>query len=810
MSTEPTPVDDPLGLEGTMVGPYAVLSCTSVGGFAAVYRAEHESLHFTVALKVLMPEVVPEHARATLEECFLREAQILGQLRSEHVLRAHHHGKVPCPIDGLARSYIVVDWLEGQELSRAIEARLERGEPYSIEEVIEFLEPIALALDAVHAQGLVHRDVNSRNIFLVTAPDGGLPRAMLIDFGFAKQAEQSVSGLVIQESTDTLMAGSPDFASPEHFDRQRFGEPSPRTDLYTFALTMVHALTLKPPLSGDSPRELYEATLDTEKRPTPNRRGAKLRPEVDALFARALAVDPKDRPGGLLQWWKELKETVARGAGQPEPPAPVSVEPEPQSEAAPEAKPARRRKIGAIVLFSVLALAAVGVLAAAAFGVKWQTKPECGKGFADCNKLAEDGCETNLAADPLHCGACGVVCSSVSIDGECRAGQCAVRACRDKRRRDCNHDFADGCETDVTADPRHCGGCESRCSDEGTRKVACKAGACLLTCRPDRANCDGKAENGCETQIESDAKNCGACGVSCKGRGCKGGLCEPERVAALAEVGSVGASGGEQVVWSKKSGKLEVLSAGSEPQVLWTTHASLTALALSKDLVVWAQDKPAMIYALAREPKAQPKRLAGPMPKGSALEVSADRDFITFVSGAKKITTAPFDKALFDGKWRVAECSGTPRAYGGNAERQLCCSKGKPLTATVCGDGGCEQKPYGVLCPTGISVDGQHAYYIQGVRVIVRLNLESGKVERWLTRSHLVTDVIAQGEWLYWTEAGRDLWRASLTAKEPTPQRLAHGPKSVRFFIGDAGAYWLEPEKTDAGEAFGLMKSALP
>ncbi|MEZ4225442.1 MAG: protein kinase [Polyangiaceae bacterium] len=856
MSSDPTPADDPLRLAGTRVGPYAVLKFASVGGFAAVYRAEHESLHFPVALKVLMPEVVPEHARGTLEQYFLREAQILAQLRSEHILRAHHHGKVSCPVDGVERSYIVVDWLDGQELSRVIEGRLERNEPYSVQEVLKLLEPIALALDAVHAQGLAHRDVNSRNIFLADNPGGGMPRAILIDFGFAKQAEQSVSGLVIQESTDTLMAGSPDFAAPEHFDRLRFGEPTPKTDLYTFALTLVHALTLRPPLAGDSPRELFEATLDPEKRPTPNRRGAQLAPEVDALFARALAVEPKDRPPGLLDWWNDLKTAVLGASARtslrapppkaPEPaaravePSPSVQEPkattrqlttaEPSADAEVDAlvaeppkpkppdddldseaaAPVRRRRVLPILVVTVFTLGALGVVTAAAMGVSWRSEPKCEPGFANCNQLPEDGCEANLNDDALHCGACGTVCSSAAIDGVCQAGQCVVRKCLDRGRRDCNADFSDGCETDVNADPQHCGKCEARCSDEGARSVSCDAGSCVLKCSPNRSDCDEKATNGCEAQLQSDPANCGACGVSCQNRSCDGGLCEPERFAEVATEGLVAASGEDVAIWDKKAGQIQLRTASAEPEVLWRTRASLTALVLSKELVVWAQDKPAMVYGLARDPKARPKRLAGPLPSPSDLVLTADRRFVSFVADRGRIVTAPLDKTILEGGGREAQCAAKPQAYAGNAERQLCCAKGEPLASVVCADGGCDEKKYSVPCPSGLSVDAERVYFAQGTR-IVRVELESGKIERWLSRRKPVSDVALQNGWLYWNEAGQELWRAPLASEKPSAhaQRLARATAPASFFVGEGAAFWFQAEKTDAGSAVFLRKNPL-
>jgi serine/threonine protein kinase len=84
---------DPLELTGQKLGPYIVGDIATAGGVALIYRGEHETLHNQVAVKVLTPEVAMEAARPTLEALFMREAQILSQLRSEDILRAHDLGR---------------------------------------------------------------------------------------------------------------------------------------------------------------------------------------------------------------------------------------------------------------------------------------------------------------------------------------------------------------------------------------------------------------------------------------------------------------------------------------------------------------------------------------------------------------------------------------------------------------------------------------------------------------------------------------------------------------------------------------------
>src|SRR5262249_41690791 len=159
----------------------------------SIYRGEHESLQSAVAVKVLIPELVEETIRPTFEQLFLREAQILSQLRSEDILRALDHGRVVCPADGIERPYIVVDFLEGRPLSQDLDQRkaVIPARPYTLSEALEVLAPISRALSVCHASGIVHRDVNPRNVFLENAGPGAVPRAKLIDFGFAKEVHRT-------------------------------------------------------------------------------------------------------------------------------------------------------------------------------------------------------------------------------------------------------------------------------------------------------------------------------------------------------------------------------------------------------------------------------------------------------------------------------------------------------------------------------------------------------------------------------------------------------------------------------------------
>ncbi len=147
----------------------------------------------------------------------------------------------------------------------------------------------------------------------------------------------------------------------------------------------------------------------------------------------------------------------------------------------------------------------------------------CDPGFADCNMMAADGCETSLDT-ATDCGACGMACSPAHATGACDTGTCTIASCN-AGFGDCDMMAADGCEAplDTATD---CGACGMTCSPaHGTG--ACGTGTCALaTCDSGWDDCDGMVSNGCETDLTSTATDCGTCGNACAtGEVCSGGMC---------------------------------------------------------------------------------------------------------------------------------------------------------------------------------------------------------------------------------------------------------------------------------------------
>lgn len=140
----------------------------------------------------------------------------------------------------------------------------------------------------------------------------------------------------------------------------------------------------------------------------------------------------------------------------------------------------------------------------------------CKAGFADCNNDPSDGCEADLSNDPLNCKECGTACAPISnAQPYCLAGECGPGPCL-TGFGDCNDDPSDGCEVDLTADAVHCGACTTVCPTAPHATTTCVASICKVgSCDPGRADCDGSVWSGCETDLSLDVYHCNACGNAC-------------------------------------------------------------------------------------------------------------------------------------------------------------------------------------------------------------------------------------------------------------------------------------------------------
>jgi hypothetical protein len=145
--------------------------------------------------------------------------------------------------------------------------------------------------------------------------------------------------------------------------------------------------------------------------------------------------------------------------------------------------------------------------------VAGKCEPTCAANYGDCDGIPANGCESNSLSDANNCGGCGKVCILAHATPSCSAGKCAIAKCEDGWA-DCNENAADGCETNVTSDIKHCGTCSTACSaTNGT--PSCALGKCNIECLTNFGNCDGIVSNGCETDTTQTVAHCGVCNNKC-------------------------------------------------------------------------------------------------------------------------------------------------------------------------------------------------------------------------------------------------------------------------------------------------------
>lgn len=138
---------------------------------------------------------------------------------------------------------------------------------------------------------------------------------------------------------------------------------------------------------------------------------------------------------------------------------------------------------------------------------------------------------TDVTTDPGNCGGCGKVCDLPNAVEACVGGQCAVSAC-EAGFDDCDGSDSTGCESNIASDPAHCGACDLPCPGVLNGTAGCSGGQCTIgSCAPPFENCDGNFASGCDVNTTNSSAHCGGCGMPCPGgQGCQGGLCQAGNV----------------------------------------------------------------------------------------------------------------------------------------------------------------------------------------------------------------------------------------------------------------------------------------
>jgi serine/threonine-protein kinase len=273
--------NDPL-LGRVIANKYRLEAVVGTGATGKVYRAKHLTLDRPLAVKVLARHLMDN---PTAQARFRREARAASKLNHPNSVHVLDFGVEP---DGL--TYLVMEYLEGRELYRAIY----EDWPLGSERSVRIMSQVLSVLQAAHEIGIVHRDLKPENVMLVQRPDehGNLVEIVKVtDFGIAKSIHGSASEDSLNLTRDGTVHGTPEYMSPE---QARGEELDGRADIYACGVMLYEMMTGTLPFTAESAFEVILKHLSDPVEP-PTIRRPDADPRLEPVVMRALAKRRQDR-----------------------------------------------------------------------------------------------------------------------------------------------------------------------------------------------------------------------------------------------------------------------------------------------------------------------------------------------------------------------------------------------------------------------------------------------------------------------------------------------------------------------------------
>ncbi len=279
-----------LAINTLVTNRYRITRTIGAGGMATVYEAIDSTTEKPVALKLLNPAL----AGSIASDRFLREIAVTSRLR--------HPLIVPIINSGTHQGspFFVMPLVAGESLRD----RLRREKQLTVAEAIRIARDVLSALEAAHAQNIVHRDIKPGNILLNEG------RAIVADFGIARAYSEAAADRVTESG---IAVGTPGYMSPE----QASGEThlDGRTDIYAAGCVLYEMLAGEPPYSGPTPQSIVAKQLSL---PVPSLGIVRstIPGALDTLLQQALAKAPADRIATAAEFNRGLELIQGSPSGE--------------------------------------------------------------------------------------------------------------------------------------------------------------------------------------------------------------------------------------------------------------------------------------------------------------------------------------------------------------------------------------------------------------------------------------------------------------------------------------------------------------
>jgi serine/threonine protein kinase/tetratricopeptide (TPR) repeat protein len=262
------------------ISHFRVIEKLGAGGMGIVYKAVDIRLDRPVALKFL-PDNMVQDSQAL--ERFRREARAASALNHPGICTIYDIGEQG------GRGFIAMEFIDGETLRSHI-----HGKALPLEEILKLGIQIAEALDAAHAEGIIHRDIKPDNIFVTKRG-----QAKVLDFGLAKLVPKGIAsadadsggGVPGATSIVGIISGTPSYMSPEQVRGDDLDE---RTDIFSLGLLLYEMATGRQAFSGGTGGKIIEAVLT--RSPVPARNiNPDIPPRLEEIINRAVHKDREQR-----------------------------------------------------------------------------------------------------------------------------------------------------------------------------------------------------------------------------------------------------------------------------------------------------------------------------------------------------------------------------------------------------------------------------------------------------------------------------------------------------------------------------------